>query len=49
MVNKIVKGFCFLGIGILLVYFIKDPLIALLVGLVIIAIVEVIENKLIRK
>lgn len=49
MFRQVMKSILPLGIGILLVYFLKDPIIALLVGLVIVAIIEVIDKKILHK
>lgn len=49
MVKKAIKGVLYLALGVLLVYFIKDPIISLLVGLVVVAVSEVIGQKFWRK
>ena len=49
MFLKVFKGVLYMGIGVALVYFLKDPIIAALVGLVVITIAEIIKQKVMNK
>ncbi len=49
MFLKIFKSLFYLCVGVLLVYILKDLVKALLIGLVIIVLVEVVEQKVIGK
>lgn len=45
-IKRLVKGFIYLVIGFLLVYFLEDPLISLSVGVVIIIVLEIIDGMM---
>lgn len=49
MFLKAFNGILYMGIGVVLVYFLQDPIVATLVGLVVITIVEVIKQKVVHK
>ncbi len=49
MFLKALKGILYMALGVILVYFFKDPIIASLVGLVVVIIVEIIKQKALNK
>ena len=49
MVKKIGKAILYLGAGFCLVYWLKDPIISIVIGLLVIIAVEVLDMKFGKK
>lgn len=47
--SRIIRILCYFALGLLIVYFIKDPLIAIVVGIAAIAVIEGVLYKVYKK